>query len=90
MSLLIICLLSKTQISKTIPSGGSFSSCLDNSRKTNIAIYLAWEKLSGLVGNLASNGIHKFDGKVSEKGAVRAEKEGFSFWIKMWIILLKS
>ena len=36
MFLLIICLLSKTQISKTIPSGGSFSSCLDNSSKTNL------------------------------------------------------
>ena len=40
----------------------------------NIAIPLAREELSGLVSNLTSNAVNKFERKISEKGAVRAGK----------------
>ena len=75
--------LSKAQISKIIKSGKSFGFWLDNLGKkalTNIAIPLARDNLPGLVSNLTSNTINKFEGKVSEKGAVRAEK-GFTLFI---------
>ena len=66
--------LSKAQISETIQSGGSFSSWLGNlGKKTlkNIVIPLAREYLPGLVSNLTSSAINKFERKISGKGAVR-------------------
>ena len=39
-----------------------------------IAIPLDRDNLSGLVSNLTSSAINKFDRKISEKGAVRGEK----------------
>ena len=75
--------LSKGQISRIIQSGGSFGSWLGNlGRKalTNIAIPLARDNLFGLVSNLASNPINKFDRKISLKGSVRTGK-GFILFI---------
>ena len=75
--------LSKTQISKIIQSGGSFGSWLGNLGKkalTNIAIPLARDNLPGLVSNLTSNAINKFERKISRKGAVTAGK-GFTLLI---------
>ena len=62
--------LSKAQISKIIQSGGSFGSWLGNLGKkalTNIAIPLARDNLPGLVSNLISNAINKFERKISGK-----------------------
>ena len=75
--------LSKAQISKIIPSGGSFGSWLGNLGKkllTNIAISLRRVYLPELVSNLTSNAINKFERKISGKGAVRAGK-GFTLFI---------
>ena len=72
--------LSKAQISKIIQSGGSFGSSSDNLGKKNVAIPLARENLLGLVSNLTSNAINKFERKISGKGAVRTGK-GFSLFI---------
>ena len=47
---------------------------------TNIAISLARDNLPGLISNLASNTINRFERKISRKGAVRAEK-GFPLFI---------
>ena len=60
--------LSKAQISKIIQSGGSLGSCLGNLGKkalTDIAIPLARDNLPGLVRNLTSNAITKFERKIS-------------------------
>ena len=62
--------LSKAQISKIIQSGGSFVSCwvnLEWKALTNIVILLARDNLPGLVSNLTSNAINKFEGKKVEK-----------------------
>ena len=70
--------LSKAQISKIIQSGGSFSSWLANLGKnalTSVAIPLARDNLIGLVHNLTSNAINKFERRISGKGPVRAGKE---------------
>ena len=75
--------LSKTQMSKMIQSGGSFSSWLANfGKKTlaNIVISLARDNLRELVSNLTSNKINKFERKISGKGAFRAER-GFTLFI---------
>ena len=74
---------SKGQIFKVIRSGGSFGSWLGNLGKkalTNIAILLARDNLPGLVNNLTSNAINKFERKISGKEVVRAEK-GFDLFI---------
>ena len=74
---------SKAQISKIIESGGSFVSWLANFGKEelkNIVIPLARDNLPGLVSNLASNAINKFERNISGKGAFRAIKE-FTFFI---------
>ena len=68
----------KAQIPKIIQSGGSFGSCLGNLGKKaliNIAFPLARENLPGLISNLTSSAINKFDRKISGKGAVRAGKD---------------
>ena len=75
--------LSKAQRSKIIQSGGSFGFWLGNLGKKaliNIAISLARDNLSGLVSNLTSNTINKFERKISGKGAVRAGR-GFTLFI---------
>ena len=75
--------LIKTQISKIIQSGGSFGSWLGNlgnKAQANIVIPLARDNLPGLVSNLTSNAINKFERKISGKGAVRAGK-GFALFI---------
>ena len=75
--------LSKAQISKIIQSCRFFGSLLGNIGKksqTNIAIPLAGNNLLGLVSNLTSSAINKFDRKISGKGAVRAGK-GFTLYI---------
>ena len=75
--------LSKAQISKIIQSGASFGSVLGNLGKkalTKIVIPLARDNLPGLVSNLTSNAINKFERKISGKGAVRAGK-GFTLFI---------
>ena len=74
--------ISKTQISKTIRSGGSFGSWLGNLGKkalTDVAIPLDRDNLPRLVCNLTSNAINKFERKISGKGAVRAGKAFTSF-----------
>ena len=85
--------LSKAQISKIIQSGGSFGSWLGNLRKkalTNTDIPLATDNLHGLVSNLTSNEINKFERKTSGKGAVRVRK-GVTLFIsnEVWMVLLK-
>ena len=75
--------LSKAQTSKIIESVGSFGSWLANFGKeelTNIVIPLAWDNLPGLVSNLTSNVINKFERKISGKGVFRAGK-GFTLFI---------
>ena len=75
--------LSKAQISNVIQSGRYFGSWLANLGKkalTNISIPLARDNLPGLVSNLNSNTIKKFERKISEKQAVRAGK-GFTLFI---------
>ena len=69
--------LSKAQISKIFQSSGSFGSWLGNLGKkalANTAIPLARDNLPGLVSNLTSNAINKFERKITEKGAVRVGK----------------
>ena len=75
--------LSKAQVSQIIQSSVSFGSQFGNLGKkalTNIAIPLARDNLPGLLSNLTSNAINKFERKISGKGAVRAGK-GFTLFI---------
>ena len=75
--------LGKAQISKIIQSSGSFSSWLANLGKdsqANVAIPLARDNLLGLISNLTSNAVNKFERKLSRTGAVRAGK-GFTLII---------
>ena len=74
--------LSKAQISKITQSGRSFGSWLGNLGKkalTNVAILLARNDLPGLVSNLTSSAITKFDKKISGKEAFREVTFSFSF-----------
>ena len=48
----------------------------------NIAIPLSRGNLDGLVSNLFSNAINKFDSKINGKGAVRAGKGSTFFYFK--------
>ena len=69
--------LSKAQISKIIQSGESFGSWLGNLGKkalTNFAIPLARDNLPGLLNNLISNAVNKFEIKISVTEDVRAGK----------------
>ena len=64
--------LSKGQISEISEPGGSFSSWLGNLGKkvlANIAIPLARDNLHGLVSNLTSNAINKFEKILSGREA---------------------
>ena len=49
---------------------------------TNIAIPLARDSLPGLLGNLASSAINKFERKIKGKAAVRAGKTFYFFQMK--------
>ena len=69
----------KAQVSKI--SGISFGSWLANLGKKalkNVAISLARDNLPGLVSNLTSNVINKFERKANGKGSVRT---GFTLFI---------
>ena len=62
--------ISEARISKIIQSLGSFGSWLGNLGKKvirDLAIPLARDNLPGLVSNLASNAINKFERKISGK-----------------------
>ena len=78
--------ISKTQISKIIKSDGLFGSYLSNLGKksvTNVSIPLAIDNLPGLVSNLASDAMNKFETGISGKGAVRVGKRFIYFEIKI-------
>ena len=80
---------SKAQLSKMIQSGGFHRNMLGNLGKkviTDLAVPLARENLLGLVSNLVSSAINKFERKLRGKGAVRAGK-GFMNYI---INIIKS
>ena len=79
---------SKAVISKIIQSGRSFGSWLGNLEKkvlTNIAI--ARDNLPGLVSNLTSNAMNKFERKLSGKRAVRTGKWRYFEWRYEWCYL---
>ena len=62
--------LSEAQISKIILSGGCFGSWLGNLGKkalTTVAIPFAKDNLTGLVSNITSNAINKFEINISWK-----------------------
>ena len=86
--------LRKAQITKIVQSGGSFGSWLGHSGKkalTNFAIYLARDNLPGLVSNLASNIINKFERKkVENKLWEQGKNLLYLFRMKIRMILLKS
>ena len=68
---------SKAQLSKTVGSGGFLGNMLGNLGKkviTVLHVSLARDNLPGLLSNLASNAINKFERKLSGKGAVRTGK----------------
>ena len=99
MSLLIIwqtdIRFSKAEISKIIQSHGYFGSWLGNLGKkalTNIAVPLSRDNLPGLVHNLTSNALNKFERKMSGREAVRSGKGSalFSLNQDMDCILKKS
>ena len=75
--------LCKAQISKVNQLGGSFRSWLSNlgnEALTNVAIPFVRDNLPGLVSNLTSSAINKFDRKISGKGVAR-EGKGFTLFI---------
>ena len=68
---------SRAQISKTIQSGGSFGSLLGNLGKkalTNDATPFTRYNLPGLVNNITSTTINKFEREMSRKEAARPGK----------------
>ena len=88
-------LLYKAQISKIIQSGGSSGSWLGKKKKkalNHVHIRFARDNLPGLVSNIASNIINKFEEKkINGEGVVISRKDSFySFQMDIWQILLKS
>ena len=83
----------KAQISKIIQSGGSFGSWLANLGKKsliNVVIPLNRDNLPGILSNLTSNAINKFERKM-EKELWEQEKDSLClFRMKKWMTLLKS
>ena len=75
--------LSKAQIFRIIQSCSSWVGNLGKKALTNIAMSLARDNLPGLVSNLTSSAINKFDRKISGKGAVRAGKRLTLFQMKI-------
>ena len=86
--------LTKYQIYEIIQSSGSFCSWSGNLGKKalkNIVIPLARDNLPGLVTNLTSNAINKFERKIIVKELSEQEKDLlYLFQITIWMILLKS
>ena len=85
--------LSKARISKKIQSGLSFFSWLDNLDKKaliNVAIPLARDDLPELLSNLASNEINNSEKKVEKEPSEQEKDLLCLFWMKIWMILLKS
>ena len=77
--------LSKAQISKQIQSDRSLFSWLANLVKnalTNNDIPLATDNLSGLVSNLNSSAIHKFDRKNKWKMSCQSRKRTYFIYLK--------
>ena len=66
--------LSKAQLSKIIQIGGFFRNMLDNLGK-KVITNLARDSLPGLVRNLASNAVNKFERKISEKRSYESRKK---------------
>ena len=57
---------------------------------TDLAIPLVRDNLLGLVSNLASNVVNKFERKIGGKKLWEEEKDLIcSFWMKIWMVLLK-
>ena len=87
--------LSNAQISKITQSGGSFGSWLANLGKkvlTNTATPLARDNLIGLLNNLTSNVMIKFERKKKMKKVLSGQEKDLLYLILMriWILLLKS
>ena len=83
--------LTKAQTSKIIQSGVSWLAVLDTKALKNVAIPLTRDNLPRLVSNLASNVINTFERKINGKELWEQEKNLlYLFWIKIWMILLKS
>ena len=85
--------LSKAQMSKVSQSGGSFGSWLGNLGKKSLAyieIPLARENLPGLVSNLTSSAINKFDRRISGKEGQSEQVKDllYLFQMKIWMTLL--
>ena len=77
--------LSKAQISKIIQSGeflGSWFGNLGKKAPTNVAISLARDDLPGLVSNLASNVINKFEKKNKWKRSFQSRKRIYFIYLK--------
>ena len=79
----------KAQIYKIVQSGGVLGSLLGKrisklGKKvvSDLIIPFARDSLLGLISNITSNAINKFERKIREKGAVRADK-GFSLFISI-------
>ena len=70
--------LRKTQISKIVQSGRSFGSWLPN-QEPNATIPFARDNLAGLVSNITSKTINKFERKISRKRARRTGKRFLLF-----------
>ena len=69
-----------TDIKLSKVSKGSLLANLGSKEPANVAISLARDNLPGLVSNLTSSAINKFESKISGKGAVIAGK-GFTLFI---------
>ena len=54
--------------------------CLGKKSLTNVTIPFARDNFSGLVSNITTNAINKFERKISGKGAVKAGR-GFTLFI---------
>ena len=77
-------------ISIIIQSGGSFCSWLADVGKkapANVAIPLARENLPGLVNNLTSSAIKKFDRKMAKELSEHEKHLLYLFQTKIWMIL---
>ena len=77
--------LSKARIPTIIQSNGSFGSLLGNLGKktsTNIDIHLVRDNLAGLVNNLTSNAIIKFERKNKWKRSYQSRREIYFIYFK--------
>ena len=83
--------LSKAQLSKIVQRSrflGNMLSDLDKKALASVAVPFAKDTLPGLISNVASNAINKFEKRVGGKGVARAGKDSFySFQMKTCMIL---